>query len=57
MAASGDPMFAGSQRSHSYVCAQCTGRGNETKPVGVVKSKKKEFGTKKLSRKERRRGR
>lgn len=33
----------------------CTGRGNETSPVGHVRPKKKEFGSRRLSRKERKR--
>ena len=33
----------------------CTGRGNETSPVGHVHPKKKEFGSRRLSRKERKR--
>lgn len=57
MAASGDPLLMGRQQSHNYVCAQCTGRGNETKPVGAVKPKKKEFGAPKQSRKARKKSR
>lgn len=39
-------------------CAsQCTGVGNDTHPVGHFKSKKKPFGARRLSKKERSRSR
>lgn len=39
-------------RSAGYT--QCTGRGNESKPISAGKNKKRPIGQKKLSKKQRR---
>ncbi len=51
MVAAADPTYYHNMAS-GYT--QCTGRGNESKPISAGKNKKRPFGQKKLTKKQRR---